>query len=82
MTIVSGNYDRFDGKPCPFCGGNNVFVQNLGFFDRLVKEHGRAMMVIGCADCGCEYQNFSESNDYDVRRAEIISQWNHRKGAQ
>lgn len=71
-------HERIEGRPCPFCGGNNLIIDTREFFDSLVAEHGGALLYIACRDCHGELRDYSDINNYDIRRAMVLARWNIR----
>lgn len=69
---------RVDAKPCPFCGGRDLYVHDRAFFDGIIAEHGSAKIDIECSDCHCELSDYGDDTDYDARLARIIRRWNDR----
>ena len=59
-------------KPCPFCGGENLFVQDNE--DGEVGYKPSAWWV-QCEEIGCECEGPYRKNTEDAKKA-----WNERKG--
>lgn len=68
-------------KPCPFCGGEDVWVTNEISFKGLVEEHGSAMMKFRCKKCEMELPlyNVPEEN-YWLGVGILLAKWNDRNG--
>ena len=57
---------EFKLKPCPFCGGNAVFIE----------EYFEEPMRIQCTECYAEMCD----EDSDCTAESLIDQWNRRDG--
>lgn len=69
ITVVSSLYDV---KPCPMCGGDNIYVK-ISNFNFLYTAY------INCSKCGLQgFKNFTNKTDIDTATKEVIKYWNTR----
>ena len=57
-------------KPCPFCGGGRMSMENQGLKPASEKHGGEPMVFITCRSCGAEVYGWGETD--------AKSKWNKR----
>lgn len=69
-------------KPCPLCGKTeHLQIMSRAFFNKLVKENGRAKVDMYCHNCKLElsdYDHDGTGGSYAKRRKRLVSKWNDR----
>lgn len=66
-------------KPCPLCGGTNIYIMPREFYYELRGRYGEAMLFVQCKDCDLELKEFTfDVKGYDARRLLLLRKWNRR----
>lgn len=81
--MFSGRLVTEDIKPCPFCGGDVLEINDRKMYEDLVKEDGHSMLSIWCKGCNTEVKLYDHpdnvTSDYVTGCEKIIKKWNTRK---
>lgn len=68
-------------KPCPFCGKDDLHVDNRRFFEESEAKRNGALISCECFDCGVIlYDRTYHITDYDERMEILRKKWNKRGG--
>lgn len=80
-NAVKKEIENVSNKACPFCGNDRLFVTAEESFEKLVKEHGSAMIDLRCKVCGMTLPLYNVPNEnYWMGVGMLVGKWNTRNG--
>lgn len=70
----------FEIKPCPFCGGQPIMMNQETFeYLKNVDGDGKACFSLDCPKCNLNfYDHTHDEQDYYIRAFLITEKWNRR----
>lgn len=66
---------RFELKPCPFCGGKAIYIEDCHENSDTTQKHS-----VGCPTCEVSFSSYISywSRDYKDEMAALVEKWNKR----